>query len=194
MVRVARERNPLGANSVLTWGLMRLVECSAFAHSGAILEILNDAIVSSTALYDYRAREPDSMRAWFETKRAGGFPVWGAENDAGSLLGFATYGSFRAWPAYKYTVEHSVYVARGQRGHGVGTALMQRLIHSATEQQLHTLIGGIDASNQQSISFHEKLGFVHAGTVKEAGFKFERWLDLAFYQLILPTPSTPRDG
>lgn len=173
---------------------MRLVACSLSEHGSAILAILNDAIVSSTALYDYRPREPDSMRGWFETKRAGGFPVWGAIDDAGALLGFATYGTFRERPAYKYSVEHSVYVARGQRGHGVGTALMQRLIQSACEQQLHALIGGIDAGNQESITFHEKLGFVHAGTIKEAGFKFQRWLDLAFYQLILPTPSAPSDG
>ena len=173
---------------------MRLVQCSLSEHGGAILEILNDAIVSSTALYDYVARGPESMAAWFETKRAGDFPVWGAVDDQGELLGFASYGTFRVRPAYKYSVEHSVYVARQQRGRGVGSALMRRLIQSATEQQLHTLIGGIDASNTDSIAFHEKLGFVHAGTVKQAGFKFQRWLDLAFYQLILPTPDEPRDG
>jgi phosphinothricin acetyltransferase len=173
---------------------MRLVECSLSEHGTAILAILNDAIVSSTALYDYRPREPNSMLGWFDAKHVGGFPVWGAVDDAGALLGFASYGTFRAWPAYKYSVEHSVYVARGQRGLGVGTELMRRLIQSATEQQLHSLIGGIDAGNQDSVAFHQKLGFVHAGTIKEAGFKFQRWLDLAFYQLILPTPSAPSDG
>ncbi len=134
------------------------------------------------------------MTGWFEAKRPRKFPVWGALSDDGALLGFASYGSFRAWPAYKYSVEHSVYVARGQRGQGVGTVLMQRLIQSATEQQLHALIGGIDAANAESVAFHQKLGFVHAGTIKEAGFKFGRWLDLGFYQLILPTPSAPSDG
>jgi len=173
---------------------MRLVQCSLSEHGGAILDILNAAIVSSTALYDYRPREPDSMGGWFEGKRAGGFPVWGAVDETDALLGFATYGSFRGRPAYKYTVEHSVYVAQEQRGRGVGTALMRRLIQSAIEQDLHTVIGGIDAGNTDSVAFHQKLGFVHAGTVKQAGFKFERWLDLAFYQLILPTPREPRDG
>ena len=173
---------------------MRLVQCSLSEHGSAILEILNAAIVSSTALYDYRPREPQSMVGWFEAKRAGRFPVWGAVDETDRLQGFATYGSFRAWPAYKYAVEHSVYVAHGQRGRGVGTALMRRLIQSAVEQELHTVVGGIDASNTDSVAFHEKLGFAHAGTIKQAGFKFERWLDLAFYQLILPTPSQPRDG
>ena len=173
---------------------MRLVQCSLPEHGSAILEILNAAIVSSTALYDYRPREPDSMVGWFEAKRAGRFPVWGAIDQADKLQGFATYGSFRAWPAYKYAVEHSVYVAHEQRGRGVGTALMKRLIQSAIEQELHTMVGGIDANNVDSVAFHEKLGFAHAGTIKQAGFKFQRWLDLAFYQLILPTPSQPRDG
>src|SRR6188768_2079372 len=176
MVQAARDRNPLPRGADANFSPMRLVECSLSEHGGAILAILNDAIVSSTALYDYRPRELDSMQGWFEAKRAGGFPVWGAVDDVGALLGFATYGSFRAWPAYKYSAEHSVYVAREQRGLGVGTALMRRLIQSASEQQLHTLIGGIDASNQDSIAFHQKLGFVHSGTIKEAGFKFQRWL------------------
>lgn len=173
---------------------MQLVACAPAEHGPAILEILNDVISSSTALYDYRPRPPESMNGWFDAKRTGGFPVWGALDDAGRLLGFATYGTFRAWPAYKYSVEHSVYVAREARGRGVGTLLMRRLIESAIEQQKHVLIGGIDAENSASIAFHERLGFIHAGTVKQAGFKFGRWLDLAFYQLILSTPSAPSDG
>jgi len=173
---------------------MRLVPCSLTEHGQAILDILNEAIVSSTALYDYAPREPSSMSAWFAAKQLGPFPVWGALDDAGKLLGFASYGTFRAWPAYKYSVEHSVYVARDARGRGVGKALMHRLILSAGEQQLHTLIGGIDAANLESVAFHVSLGFVHTGTIKEAGFKFGRWLDLAFYQLLLPTPHAPADG
>ena len=173
---------------------MRLVECSLAEHGGAILDILNHAIVSSTALYDYTAREPSSMVEWFEAKRAGNFPVWGELDEHGTLLGFATYGTFRARPAYKYSVEHSVYVAEAARGRGVGTRLMRQLIASAERQQKHTLVGGIDAGNVASVKFHEALGFVHAGTIKEAGFKFGRWLDLAFYQLRLRTPEHPEDG
>ena len=194
MVQELRERNPLRATPVLAWPSMQLVECNLAQHGAAILAILNDAIVSSTALYDYRPRELASMTDWFEVKRRGGFPVWGALDGDGELLGFATYGTFRARPAYKYSVEHSVYVRESSRGGGVGKALMRRLIESATAQQLHVLIGGIDAENRPSISFHEGLGFTHCGTIKHAGFKFERWRDLAFYQLILSTPSEPRDG
>jgi L-amino acid N-acyltransferase len=173
---------------------MRLVECTLAENGPAILAILNEAIVSSTALYDYRPRELASMSPWFEAKARASFPIWGALDDDGELLGFATYGTFRAWPAYKYSVEHSVYVQQAARGRGVGKQLMLRLVESAKEQQLHTMIGGIDADNAQSIAFHEQLGFTHCGTIKQAGFKFGRWLDLAFYQLIFATPTQPFDG
>jgi phosphinothricin acetyltransferase len=173
---------------------MRIVDCSEEAHAHAILAILNDAIERSTALYDYVPRPPESMRGWFAAKRAGRFPVLGALGEEDELLGFASYGTFRAWPAYKYSVEHSVYVQEEHRGRGVGRALMQALIARATEQDYHVLIGGIDAANQTSILLHEKLGFQHAGTIRQAGFKFGRWLDLAFYQLLLETPAKPSDG
>ena len=172
---------------------MQFVACTQSAHAQAILEILNDAIVHSTALFDYRPRPPEAMAGWFKAKDAGRYPVIGAVAD-GALLGFASYGSFRAWPAYKYTVEHSVYVHRDHRGKGIGEALMRRLIDAARGQDYHVMVGGIDAANEASVRLHQKLGFVHAGTVQQAGFKFGRWLDLVFYQLLLETPARPADG
>ncbi|WP_045737433.1 GNAT family N-acetyltransferase [Xanthomonas sp. MUS 060] len=172
---------------------MHLVHCTEPRHAMAILEIFNEAIVHSTALYDYRPRPPESMAAWFAAKHAGALPVLGLEDAAGTLLGFATYGPFRAWPAFKYSVEHSVYVHCAHRGKGVGRRLLQALIDTAQARGVHVLVGGIDASNAGSIALHEQLGFVHAGTVREAGFKFGRWLDLAFYQRILAGPADPQD-
>jgi len=172
---------------------MRFVACNYDFHASKILEIFNEAIVNSTALYDYQARSMESMVGWFNAKEAGGFPVIGAfEND--ELLGFASYGTFRAWPAYKYTVEHSVYVHKVHRGKKIGLALMQELIAAARQQEYHIMVGGIDLTNIGSIALHEKLGFTHAGTIKQAGFKFGRWLDLGFYQLILESPLNPVDG
>lgn len=173
---------------------MKLVDCVAGRHAHAILEIFNDAIAHSTALYDYQSRTPEDMARWFDGKTRGRYPVIGAENEAGELLGFASFGPFRAWPAYKYTVEHSVYVDRRFRGSGVGRALLQAIVEAAERQDYHVLVGGIDATNTVSIRLHEGLGFTHAGTVRHAGFKFGRWLDLAFYQRILATPAAPVDG
>ncbi|KWA73360.1 acetyltransferase [Burkholderia ubonensis] len=173
---------------------VRFVDCSEAEHAAAILDILNEAIVNSTALYDYAPRPPQAMATWFATKRAGGFPVIGAVDASGRLLGFASWGTFRAFPAYKYTVEHSVYVHHEQRGRGLGERLLRELVRRARDAQVHVLVGCIDASNAGSIRLHTRLGFTHAGTLAQVGFKFGRWLDAAFYQLTLDTPDQPQDG
>ncbi len=173
---------------------MKFVTCTLEAHGEAILDILNEQIRTSTAVYEYEPRSLASMSAWFAAKQAKSYPVIGVEDDAGMLMGFATYGVFRERPAYKYTVEHSVYVHVDHRGKGLGLVLMERLIEAARAQDLHVMVGGIDATNAVSIAMHEKLGFVHAGTIRESGFKFGAWLDLAFYQLTLRTPLHPIDG
>ena len=173
---------------------MRLVDCTHDAHADAILAILNDAIVNSTALYDYVPRAPEAMVGWFRTKQERSFPVIGAESDDGELLGFASYGSFRAWPAYKYTVENALYIHRDHRGQGLGRLLMRELIQRARAQDYHVIVAGIDMDNAASIALHQSLGFTHAGTIRHAGFKFGRWLDLGFYALQLDTPRNPQDG
>lgn len=171
-----------------------VVPCTFDRHAQAILGIFNDAILTSTALYDYRARTPQSMVAWFEAKAQGGFPVIGLEDGEGRLLAFGSFGTFRAFPAYKYTVEHSVYVHKDSRGRGLGRVVLQALIEAARARGLHCLVGAIDATNAGSIALHERLGFRHAGTLPQVGFKFGRWLDLALYQLLLDTPAAPVDG
>lgn len=170
---------------------MNFVQCNLERHGPAILEIFNDAILTSTALYDYKPRAPESMAGWFKTKETGAFPVIGVEDANGTLMGFASYGTFRAWPAYKYSVEHSVYVRTEHRGKGLGSALLRKLIEAARAQECHVMVGGVDVENTVSVALHRTLGFEHAGTIKQAGYKFGRWLDLAFYQLILETPLAP---
>ncbi|MEY4156540.1 MAG: hypothetical protein RJB64_1261 [Pseudomonadota bacterium] len=170
------------------------VHCTHERHAPAILAIFNEAIVNSTALYDYQPRPLESMKAWFDTKQQGNFPVIGLEDSQGQLLAFGSYGTFRAWPAYKYTAEHSVYVHRDHRGRGLGLEVMRALIESARQRDLHALVGGIDATNTASIALHQRLGFQHVGTLPQVGFKLGRWLDLALYQLLLETPREPVDG
>ena len=172
----------------------RLVHCTHEMHAEAILDILNEAILTSTALYDYQPRSLASMETWFAAKKPGNFPVVGIEDSAGALIAFGSFGTFRAWPAYKYSVEHSVYVHQGHRGKGFGKQVMRALIVAARQRNVHAMIGGIDATNTASIALHEHLGFKHAGTLPQVGFKFGRWLDLAFYQLLLETPANPVDG
>lgn len=159
-----------------------------------ILEILNEAILHSTALYDYKPRTLDDMKNWYSAKQQGNYPIIGVFDPEENLLGFSSYGPFRNRPAYKYTIEHSVYVRSDMRGKGLGRILLREIIKSAEEQDYHVMIGGIDASNINSIILHEKEGFVFCGTIKQAGYKFGEWLDLSFYQFILKTPGVPVDG
>ncbi len=171
----------------------RLIECTPDAHAAQVRAIFNDAILNTTALYEYRPRSLDSVLQWFGEKSRRAEPVLGAVNEAGTLCGFATWGVFRARPAYKYSIEHSVYVHADWRRQGVARLLMQELIARATAAGFHAMIGGIDAATRESIALHEHLGFTHAGTIREAAWKFGRWLDLDFYQLMLAGPDRPTE-
>ena len=134
------------------------------------------------------------MREWFEQRQRDEIPVLGIEWEPGLLAGFATWGPFRPRAAYKYSAEHSVYVDERFRGGGIGKQLLQAIVVEAEKHDIHTLIAGIDATNVASVALHSSLGFRCCGTVREAGFKFGRWLDLEFWQLILPSPVDPVDG
>ncbi|QHT71938.1 N-acetyltransferase [Rhodocytophaga rosea] len=150
----------------------------------AILEIINHAIVQTTAVYDYRPRTMEFQQAWLAKKHADGLPVLVAEQN-NHVVGFGSYGIFRPWDGYRYSAEHSIYVAHDVRGQGIGKKLMEGLIEKAKAQQFHTLIAGIDADNRISYEFHLKYGFVEVGRFREVGHKFDRWLDLVFMQLML---------
>lgn len=173
---------------------LNIVDSVPSRHSLGILQILNDAIVTSTALYEYVPRTMESMVPWFEEKAKKNCPVLVAVDEKDAVLGFATYGPFRTFPAYKYTIEHSVYVERGHRGKGIGMALLRHLVMRATAQEYHVMVGVVDARNEASIALHERAGFQRAGVLREVGYKFSGWLDVAFYQLALPTPVDPVEG
>ena len=150
----------------------------------AILDIINYNILHSTALYDYNIRTYEQQKAILDDKLAKNFPVIVAEAD-GQVVGFGMYSEFRFREAYKFTVEHSVYVANDYHGKGIGNLLLAELIALAKAKKLHTMIAVIDAENQGSVSFHEKFGFKTVGIIKESGYKFNRWLHSVFMQLIL---------
>lgn len=150
----------------------------------AILDILNYNILHSTALYDYNVRTYEVQLAMLEDKVKKGFPIIIAEVN-GAVAGFGMYGEFRFKEAYKFTVEHSVYVSNDFQGKGIGKLLLKELIAAAKEQGIHTMIAVIDSENESSVDFHEKFGFETVGLIKESGWKFERWLHSVFMQLIL---------
>jgi len=157
------------------------------AHEGdlpAILEIYNDVVATSTAIYRDEPATLDDRHSWFAARKTERQPVLVA-TDGGTVVGFAAFGGFRPWPGYRFTVEHSVHVRADRRGQGVGAALMTPLIERAAALGMHVMIAGIDAENAPSIRFHERLGFTRVAHMREVGFKFGRWLDLVLMQRIL---------
>ena len=152
--------------------------------TNAILAIINHTIINSTALYDYHPRSLEQQIAIFEEKLSKNFPIIVATLQD-EVIGFGYYSEFRLREAYKFTVEHSVYVATTHIGKGFGKAILQRLIAIAREQKIHTMVGVIDSENQSSVEFHERFGFKTVGIIKESGYKFDRWLHSIFMQLVL---------
>jgi phosphinothricin acetyltransferase len=149
-----------------------------------ILAIYNDVVATTTASYDYDPRTPEAQVQWFAAKQAAGYPVLVADR-GGEVVGFASYGAFRAWAGYRHTVEHSIHVKAGQRRQGIGRALLVPLIERAKGQGYHVMIGGIDADNAASLALHADLGFTECARMREVGRKFDRWLDLVFVQRML---------
>jgi L-amino acid N-acyltransferase YncA len=158
-----------------------------------ILPIYNHAVEHTTAVFEYRAQTLDLRREWFRAKQAASLPVFVAVDDIDGdrVLGFSTYGPFRAWPAYKYSVELSVYVDPEARRQGIGTGLVRAVIADARARDLHVLMAGITADNAISLRLHERLGFREVAHIPQVGYKFGKWLDLKFLQLVLDGPSQP---
>ncbi len=150
----------------------------------SILNIMNDAILNTTSIYDYELRTYGFVEAWFKKKHVDKMPVLVYEVN-GKTVGYGSYGIFRAWDAYRFSVEHSIYVQQDFQGQGIGKQLLISLIEIAKKDGYHTMIAGIDASNQKSYDFHKNLGFIEVGKFKEVGYKFDSWLDLIFMQLML---------
>jgi phosphinothricin acetyltransferase len=150
----------------------------------SVLEIVNYEILNTTAIWDYDTRTLEQQIAIWKEKQDKNFPFLVALKE-NKIVGFGTYGTFRHKIGYRFTVEHSVYVHKDFHGNGIGSTLLKELIELAKNQKLHTMIGVIDSENHGSIAFHQKLGFEIVGHIKQTGFKFDRWLDSVFMQIIL---------
>lgn len=149
-----------------------------------IMEIYNDAVLNTTAIWNETLVDIENRRAWFDARKAKGFPVIVAQLD-GQVAGYASYGDWRAFDGYRFTVEHSVYVHKAFRGHGLGRKLMEELIARAASNGVHVMIAAIEAENEASIALHTALGFRIVGKFSEVGTKFGRWLDLTCMELKL---------
>jgi phosphinothricin acetyltransferase len=154
------------------------------ADSSSMLAIYNEIVSTSTAIFSDAPRSEEQQHYWLEDRTSHDLPVLVACDEHG-VVGFTSYGPFRAWPGYRHTVENSVYVAAHARKGGIGTLLLGKLIERAIDAELHTMIAGIDGDNLGSMRLHEKLGFTRVAQLAQVGRKFDRWLDLTFYQRML---------
>lgn len=161
------------------------------ADAAGIADIYNDAVAHTTAIWNEQTVDAADPAAWIAARQESGFPVLIAAGAAGEVLGYASYGPWRAFDGYRHTVEHSVYVRGDQRGQGIGEALLVALIERAQDAGIHVMVGAIEAGNAGSIRLHTKLGFTQVGTMPQVGAKFGRWLDLALLQRVLDDRPTP---
>src|SRR5436853_6094552 len=136
-----------------------------------ILEIYNEAVLNTTASYDYDPRTLEHRIAWFEDHEKNNLPVFVAVNEAGRVVGWSALNRYHDRKGYQFTTENSVYVAADQRGRGIGRLLMNPLIEAARERGLHAILAGIDAENEASIRLPASFGFARAAHFKDVGFK-----------------------
>ena len=158
--------------------------------AAGIAAIYNDAVAHTTAIWNETTVDEANRAAWIADRTAAGYPVIVAV-DADEVVGYASFGDWRAFDGYRHTVEHSVYVRSDQRGKGLGNTLMVALIERARAIGKHVMIAGIEARNEASIRLHAKLGFRDVGTAHQVGAKFGTWLDLTFMELVLDERPTP---
>ena len=164
---------------------MKIVPADFVRHAAPMLALLNDAVLHTAWVYDCDPHPESYMREYFDEHAAGNYPVLAAESEDGTFLGFASCGAFRHHQGYLRTAELSVYVMPAARHTGVGTALLAHLEDECRARDIHTLVGVIDSENLPSIGFHRKCGYEYAGTLRDAGRKFGRWLSIVYYQKIL---------
>lgn len=156
-----------------------------------ILEIYNDAVRNTLAIWNEAPVDLANRLAWFTARAEQGYPILVAVDDSG-VLGYASFGDWRPFEGFRHTIEHSVYVRSDQRGKGLGLKLLEALIERARACGKHVMVAAIESGNAASIRLHERLGFVVTGQMPQVGVKFGRWLDLTFMQLMLDPGAEPR--
>lgn len=152
--------------------------------AGALMEIHNEAVRDTTAIWDEAEADLAERSAWLGGRLSAGFPVLVAEVD-GAVVGYASYGPWRPKSGYRHTVENSLYVRASHQGKGLASALFDALIARAREAGLHRMVAMIESANTVSIDLHTRRGFRVVGEMTQVGSKFGRWLDLTIMQLDL---------
>ena len=149
-----------------------------------ILAIYNDAVLTTTATADYEPQSLAQRLEWFDVRAKGGYPVFVAE-ESGSIVGWSSLSPYHSRTGYRFTAEVSVYVAADRRGQGIGKLLLPPLIEAGKKRGLHAVIASIDSDNEASIRLHAAHGFEVKGRLNEIIYKFDRWLDVVYMELLI---------
>lgn len=153
------------------------------ADLGAVNAVYNHYVLHSTCTYQLEPETHAARAAWFGG-HGPAHPLLVAERD-GAVVGWASLSPYNARGGYARTVEDSVYVAADCQRQGIGSVLLAEVVARARADRHHVIIAGIDAEQTGSVALHARFGFVHAGRLREAGRKFDRWLDVIYMQLQL---------
>jgi phosphinothricin acetyltransferase len=157
-----------------------------------VTAIYDHAVRHGTASFELEPPEESEMARRYDGLRAGGYPYLVAETDGG-IVGYAYASPYRARPAYRWSVEDSIYIVPQRQGRGIGRALLERLIAEAEAGGFRQMIAVIgDSGNIASIELHRRAGFRLVGTFENVGFKFGRWLDSVLMQRALGSGATSK--
>lgn len=151
-------------------------------HLPGITAIFNHAVRETFSIWSESETTVELRRTWMAARRAAGFPVIVAIDPAkpDDVLGYGSFGTFRDFPGYVKTVEHSVYIAPAAQRRGIGKSVLAELVKRAKAKGLEAMVGGVDSANAGSIALHEQAGFEVQGNLKGVGRKFGKQLDLVF--------------
>ncbi|MFB9151393.1 GNAT family N-acetyltransferase [Roseovarius ramblicola] len=154
-----------------------ILRTASAADIPAIMGIWNPLIRDTAVTFTTEEKTQEGLATEIDSRG----PAFIVAEEAGTVLGFASFGPFRSGPGYRHTAEHTVILADGARGRGTGRALMVRLEEAARARGIHSLIGAVSGENAGAIAFHEAIGFARSGVLPGVGQKFDRWMDLVLF-------------
>lgn len=159
-----------------------IIRAATADDAGAIARIYNHYVRHTIVTFEEQPIAAADMAGRIAETAAAALP-WVVAERQGEVAGFAHASKWKGRCAYRYTVESTIYLEPACVGHGLGTQLYAALLNRLRENALHSVLGGIALPNAASVALHEKLGFRKIAHLNEVGFKFNRWIDVGYWQL-----------